>query len=307
MQIQRVLVVHRKSLYQIYVREHRDRAVKSALRRGDPVAQRLLASHRTQEASLATTRRTLRSRGVRAEYCWRGEARGVKGFDLVISVGGDGTVLDTAQHIVEGPPLLGLNSDPPNSVGALCAGTADQLDALLDAVSSGALVPTRLTRLRVRLEGRDLFGPCLNDVLFAHACPADMTRFELGALPLDELPERGRLLPDGVLVPVRSSGLWVATAAGSTGGIHSAGGRTYAPHSRRVQYLVREPYAGPGRARRSRGSASFGPKEALVVVCHVRRGMIWADGAHRRHVVPYGQTLVIDSHPSSLELVLRRG
>ena len=312
MKIARVLCVYRKSLYQIYVREHQDRSVKQALRRGDTVAQGMRESHEANEAALREVEAELRRRGIEVVVRWRAHLRATKHFDLVISLGGDGTLLDTSHRVPDGPPLLGINSDPARSVGALCAGTVAELPALLDGLRSGRLRPQRLTRLRVRVDGKEVLGPILNDVLFAHACPAGLSRFDLAVLPA-ELAEQSHSGHDGAeFRQYRGSGLWVSTAAGSTAAIRSAGGRPMAAGSRSLQFLVREPYRPPS-ARGAAGGARVSPRgkvhagEVLVLISRMRQGTLWADGAHRQLALDYSQQVLLDGHPHDLLLVRPRG
>lgn len=303
--IQQVLVVYKKSLYQIYVREHRNVSVKQALRRGDAAARRMARSHEVQREALKLVKKTLARRRIEATYLWRGRMRTPGDCDLVLAVGGDGTVLDTAHRILTPTPLLALNSDPETSVGRLCAGTAADLDLLLDELEAGALRPARLARLRVRVGGHEVLGPCLNDVLFAHRSPAEMSRFEL-AVPI----EAGRAWDDRSLRALawtytRNSGIWVSTATGSTAAMSSAGGKLMRPGSRRLQYRVREPFAPPDAPLSVRFAGYVNPGEALGIINRMRSARLWGDGVHRRAIVPYGQPVLIDEHPCPLPLVFR--
>lgn len=307
MKIERVLVVYKKSLYQLYVREHHDPAVRQALRRGDPGAARLRHSDAVQRAANARVQRTLRQSGVVTELRWRGQLRGVRDCDLVVAVGGDGTVLDAARYLDARVPLLGINSDPEGSVGHLCAGTASELGELLAALRGGALRPLRRARLRLRVDGRAVLGPCLNEALLAHESPAELSRFELAALAQAALGEEGQLL-ERAAVPwraSRSSGLWVCTATGATGAMRSAGGRSMGAGSRRLQYLVREPFHPPREARAAPWSGFVGDGALLVAVSRMRRARLWADGPHRSVALRYGQTVVLDGGAPPLLLVPR--
>ena len=49
--------------------------------------------------------------------------------------------------------------------------------------------------------------------------------------------------------------------------------------------------------------ARVGPGQALVLVCRLRQGRIWADGAKHSLALTYGQRLVLDNHPEPLALV----
>jgi len=303
MQIKRVLIVHRKSLYQIYVEEHQERAFQRAFARGDKVAEGITRSHETHDDALHAVQRVLKQRGIEFVARWRAHVRSTRAFDLVICVGGDGTLLDTSHRILGDTPLLGINSDPQRSVGALCGGVAEHLPALLDGLSSGELRPARLARIRVRVDGEEVLGPTLNDVLVAHVCPAGLSRFDAATIAADDALQAHSGRNKAAFEQLRSSGIWVSTASGSTAAIHSAGGTVMPPRSRRLQYLVREPYTPPGGAPPALLQGFVPPGEALVLVCRLRRGMIWADGAHRRLSLSYGAQVLLDLHPALLRLV----
>lgn len=304
MVIRRVLVVYKKSLYQIYVREHRNASLKEALKRRDLAAVRMASSHEVQREAMLEVRRRLAKRGVLASYYWRGRLRKTAGYDLAIAVGGDGTVLDTAHRIHGGLPLLGINSDPGTSVGNLCGGTAAQLDDLLDALEARVLRPRRLARIRVRVDGHQVLGPCLNDVLFSHRSPAEMSRFELAAPVPQPLPDglgaRARRL---AWTYTRNSGIWICSATGSSAAMRSAGGKPMAKGSRRLQYLVREPFVAPGCPAPPQLRGFVAPGEGLAIVNRMRSARLWGDGVHRRAVVKYGQLIAIDLYPQPLLLV----
>jgi NAD+ kinase len=306
MRIDRALLVYRKSLYQIYVQEHGERAVKDALRRGDRVALGLRASHEVNQRARIMVERTLARLGIETVARWRGQARAARRYDLVLSLGGDGTLLDTSHRVPAQTPLLGINSDPGRSVGALCGCGVEDLADCLKRLLADKLAPRPVTRIRARIDGREVLGPTLNDLLFAHSCPAGLTRFDLALVPAEEALEHHSGRSGKLFRQVRSSGLWVATATGSTAAIRSAGGRPMRPGSRTLQLLVREPYVPPTEERDRRlERGSVPPGTAMVIVSRLRTAMVWADGAHHRASVGYSQQLVIDAHPEPLLLVRR--
>ena len=74
--------------------------------------------------------------------------------------------------------------------------------------------------------------------------------------------------------------------------------------SRKLQYVLREPYVPPAQSRpRGPQGGLVEPDQALVIINRTRRGMVWVDGPHRRASVSYGQRVLIDRHPLSLNLV----
>ena len=116
--------------------------------------------------------------------------------DLVVAVGGDGTVLNASSFLDETIPMLGVNSDPSRpeelgltqkkderrSRGALCAATANDIDAVLPRIINGEHPPG--VRQRIRCIVRSTYTetklpPSLNDILIAHPIPAAVSRFRI--------------------------------------------------------------------------------------------------------------------------------
>jgi len=306
--IKRVLVVYKKSSFQLYVKVKGDDSLQRALSRGDPVAQRMLDSHDTLQRSAEKLERSLAARSIEFVSRWRGRIRSTRGFDLVISLGGDGTLLETA-HWLGSCPLLGINSDPTNSVGELCAGTADEIDQILDALLADKIAITPRTRMQVCVDGQSVLGPVLNDLLIAERSPADMARFQLTVMPQADIAQK-----DATQIlelsshtqswhEVRSSGLWIATATGSTAGIRSAGGEKRSHVSTDLQYLVREHYAPPSLPRAERIHGFLETDETLVLISRMRSACVWADGPHRKVRVRYGQVVSVEDSAPPLLLV----
>ena len=190
---------------------------------------------------------------------------------LVISVGGDGTLL-AASHWVTGAALLGVNSAPRSSVGYLTSTRRATLARDLRRIAKGELLPHPVARVEAELEGRRL-PPALNDVLVAHQQPAATSRYRL---------HLGRQAEDH-----RSSGLWVSSPAGSTAGIRSAGGIPMPLDVRRLQFRARELYRVHGRdAALASGFVEEG--QALVVESAMEAGWLYFDGSRLPFRFPFG-------------------
>jgi NAD+ kinase len=171
-----------------------------------------------------------------------------RGMDLIVTVGGDGTVF-TANTLDTAAPYLTVNSDPGNSVGNFTRVQSAGVGAAVEAWRRGRARSETLPRLAVTVSDRR--WTVLNDCLFSSSNPAAMTRYVL------EEP-RGREAQ-------RSSGVWIATAAGSTAAIRSAGMQPMPAHLAALLYKVREPFlraAGPGP------DAAVPPER----VCHLLEG-----------------------------------
>jgi NAD kinase len=197
--------------------------------------------------------------------------------DLIITIGGDGTVL-SASHFAGNASILGVNSSPKTSVGFFCAANAKNFRKVIAAVGRSLIKPTLLPLLEVSLDGKQLPFLALNDVLFASASPAETVQY---TLRVGRKKERQR-----------GSGVWIAAGPGSTAGICSAGGTVTNVASRRIQYLARELYPIPGvRYRLRRGFAS--PGGTIGIDSEISHGVAFLDGAKLTYPLKRGATLSV--------------
>jgi NAD+ kinase len=272
-------------------RTKRDSRMRRLMRERHASVLGIMAQHEEHQASVKIVRRELRARGI--EVIERADVpdRPVRDFDLLVSVGGDGTLLE-ASHVVTGRTLvLGVNSAPAFSVGFLTGCRAPTFAATLDALISGRLKPLEIQRLRVRIGSRVLVEPVINDVLFCADNPAVMTRYRL-------------ISPDGEELQ-RSSGLWISTPAGSTAALRSAGGPTLSLTAKQFAFVVREPYAPPGEGVQML-SGVLERDQQLKVECRSAKASVYLDGHHRRYSVPFGEIVTLSLHIKPLYLVRLR-
>jgi NAD+ kinase len=248
----------------------------------------MMRAHKAHEQTLREARRTLRACGARATFRRRSAHGSASSFDLVITIGGDGTLLWASQMIGEGRPVLAVNSAPDHSVGYFCATSrAGFADTLADALA-GRLAETSLTRMRVAIDGRLAANRVLNDVLFSHHCPAATSRYRI------RLRKRAE--------EHKSSGVWIATAAGSTAAIRSAGGHVVPIASEQLQYVVREPYPiGRTPYRLLRGTIA--PGERLEIQSNMRTGRLYFDGPHVWRPVDIGARITFERSNEPLLLL----
>ncbi|MFP5261610.1 MAG: NAD(+) kinase [Blastocatellia bacterium] len=261
--------------------------------RGDVTARRLVHAHDEHRRTADHVRQSLKALGVEfsevpAHKFKPSEKRMLADADLVIGVGGDATVLNSS-HFVRDGVMLGVNSAPKDSVGHFCFARRGDFKRVLGRILRGDTRPKRLARLAVSLDGRQLPELALNDVLIAHKCPAATTRYIIRV--------------GGASEEHRSSGVWISTAAGSTAGILSAGGRAMSQGSRRMQYLIRELYRERGRNYKlTRGLLGEGDK--IVVASKMPEGELYLDGSRTRYLFRFGARAAVRLAESDLKIFL---
>jgi NAD+ kinase len=199
----------------------------------DPIVNPIITAHDSHLFAMNKIRQILDKKKI--STVWRYDLRGIipDTFDLVIAIGGDGTVLH-ASHAIGETAVLAINSSTKTSVGYFTAGNADNFETVLDKALENELPVNRLYRMEVKVNGEVVNSRVLNDVLFCHECPASTTRYIICHNKKSE--------------DQMSSGVWISTAAGSTAAIKAAGGIPMGANTQKIQYKVREP--GPGGGSR---------------------------------------------------------
>jgi len=206
----------------------------------------------------------------------RSPSQSVSG-DLVVGVGGDGTVLEAVrQSIVADSPVLGINA---GHIGFLTEVEPARIPEALDALTEGRFTLSERMTLTAHLPGK---GPVLgiNDAVIEKAVSQHIVRV-------------GVWVGDERLVGYRADGIVVATPTGSTAYNFSAGGPLVDPE---LDALVVTPVAphtlfgrpivfGPNvrlrfeiegdRAARvnidGRSAGDLAPGEAVEIVCGEHR------------------------------------
>jgi NAD+ kinase len=220
----------------------------------------------------------------------------VEDVDLVVTVGGDGTLLWAARWVGPHTPVLAINSAPDDSIGHFCAGRKGRVREVIAQALDGALGKVELSRMEVELDGEVVTRRVLNDVLFAHHVPAATTRYILS------LETRRRTRATTRTEEHKSSGLWVGPAAGSTAAQLSAGGRVLPVASRKLQFVVREPYRPHGHGYKMvRGLVEDGGQ--LRLVSKIREGRVFIDGPHRVREVGMGSEVLLRRSDEPLTLL----
>ncbi len=178
----------------------------------------------------------LTARGVTAWVCsaWEIEASRalLDGTDLILSIGGDGTILRAAQTVIPGAtPIMGINL---GNLGFMTELSVDEAQNGLTAALSGEGWIDERSVLEAELsppsgEARPSLFYALNDVVVARGEIARIIYVETS-------------IDSSVLTTYKADGVIVATATGSTGYSLSAGGPVLYPQSKDTLLLPIVPH-----------------------------------------------------------------
>ncbi len=287
MNIKKVLIVYKKSAYETYFKKYRAKHLKGLLKENDNGLLHIRHAHDTHYDSLVAIEKILKKSGIQFQHVYRGKSFNENAFDLVLSLGGDGTFLDAARFTRK-KMILGVNSDTRHSVGRFCSTDSKHFEKALQSLLDGRFRVEAVRRMKLKLNGAVYRHPVLNDILVSHACPAGMSHYAV------ELA--------GQAEQQRSSGVWVSTAAGSTAGSKSAGGKVYPIDSALLQYRPRELYPAHGVSYQMTGG-QIKPSQKIVFISKMQEGMIFLDGAHENLSFRYGDRLEVSSDPSPIKII----
>jgi NAD+ kinase len=189
--------------------------------------------------------------------------------DVVIVVGGDGTILRTIQQMDRPAPLLGINW---GEVGFLADLEPDEATTFIRTLSKGFSVEERM-RISLEKDGKRL-GVSLNEALIVTARPAKMLRFSI--------------VIDGVVTEqFRADGLLISTPTGSTAYAMSAGGPIVDPRIEGFLLVPLAPYLLSSRPH---------------LICSDRRLEVRLDSAKPANLVIDGQQTLELGTSSTIEV-----
>lgn len=152
----------------------------------------------------------------------------LKEADLILTLGGDGTFIKAA-HLIEDALILGINSNPDTSEGALTSITIHELDHLKKILKGEFEVISR-ERADIILNNKLLDEKAVNEVYIGVASQFHSSRYKI--VFKDKVEEQ------------RSSGIIVSTGTGSKAWFLSAGGKPFHHSEKKLSFIVREPYFG---------------------------------------------------------------
>jgi len=180
--------------------------------------------------------------------------------DVLLSVGGDGTLLRALQQMSKGKRLIPVLGIKVGTIGFLTDVCSDEVYERLEEVLSGFEVVER-SRLSVRLADATI-PPATNEVVVITSQPAKMLHYRI-------------FIDDVQLDEARADGVIIATPTGSTAYAMSAGGPIVDP---KVEAMVIVPLA-PFKLS-SRPWVVPADCTVSVELLSERGGLVVVDGQH---------------------------
>lgn len=277
-----VLLLHKKSRLSLYQERSQGERIAQLVQENHPTIRNLQSAHEAHEDCFNYVKNELLSLGAVVTLRPRSqdEAR-AEGQPIVVTVGGDGTVLE-ASHLATNSPIFGVNSDPARSIGAMCVATKENFSELFKKFLSGALKAQAIARVGVKINDEPVPYYALNEILIAHANPAASTRYflQVGKKTEEQL----------------SSGIWISAPAGSTGAINSAGGSIVALSASKMQFVVREPcffWSDPPQLL----GGVISLKKKFIISSKMPHGRVFFDGPYKWVNFPLGDQLSLFAAP----------
>lgn len=191
----------------------------------------VLIVHKKKDKSgtLRTIKSVLSKNKINFVVVEREKIKETKKYDLVVVVGGDGTFL-RASHHVEDALMVGVNSSPKTSEGFFMRYTGNNFSGIIKKLLNNQARIINLTRLKAAINNKPIKTLALNE--FYVGCKEAYTTARY-TIKIGEKSEWQR-----------SSGVIIASPAGTNAWLGSAGGKKLKLTTKGFSFVVREPYRG---------------------------------------------------------------
>lgn len=287
LKIKNVALIYKRSVYQKFFIEEKNPKLHALFEKKHFTVKSMRGVHETHANAVKTIQNYLKKMGIACTTETRHLRTNFDDVDLVITLGGDGTFLRTA-HFAKDKHILPVNSDPTQSVGALCSTTVDNFKEKFDEVLAGNYRIKEMPLMQIRLNGKILPIEAINDALFTNISPAATSRYYI---------KLGKFMEEH-----KSSGVWISTATGSTAAISAAGGEKMIPSDDRLQFATREPYQGIFHPYRlTRGYIEKNQK--LILINRMIQAKIYIDGPTNSYDLEFGDEVEFRVDKKKLKVI----
>ena len=124
MKVSRVLLVTKTTLLELAQSIRTAQPVKKLIDAQDPLVADEKPEHLRTLETIKIVRDALKLAGITVDEATKRRRAVTSMYDMVVAVGGDGTVLDIARFI-DSVPLVAVNSSPATSYGHFCSAVSE--------------------------------------------------------------------------------------------------------------------------------------------------------------------------------------
>lgn len=237
-----ILIVAKKTLWELDQEKYGfdENHLRTFYEQQGVSSERIYQSHLTQKTALETAEAIFPEARIisRSEI----EAAILEKPAAVIALGGDNHAQWVSHWLTEDIPLIGVNSDPENSFGALLQYNVSDLKKLRADLLSAKYEFSAYSRLKVTLNGVAL-PLALSEIFIGDKYRMNISRYFLEVIGQEAKPEEHK-----------DSGIIISTGAGSTGWFRSAVrahyhfSPTFDPNSAAAAYCCTESFNDQGDA-----------------------------------------------------------
>ncbi len=200
------------------------------------------------------------------------------GMGLVIAVGGDGTFLRASQFV--GKQLIfGVNADIKNKEGFFMQTHKKNFESKFRRITKNNFRVRQFPRLESYVDGKKIETIALNEFFIGPRKSYHAAKY---VISIDGKKERQK-----------SSGVLVATAAGSWAWAKACHNKPLPLDSKKFQFVVREPYEGKVFKDYRLKYGILGKNQKVTVISHMLDGIVVADSVGKEFNVKYGHKAVV--------------
>ena len=206
----------------------------------------------------------------------------IKKSDLVIAIGGDGTLLSSARNFgTHGIPVLGINL---GNLGFLTDIAPSNITSDLNMVMSGNYVQDKRIFLEARIEGDNKTYKALNEVVLHSGSIAQLIEYDL-------------FIDEEFVYRQKADGLIISTSTGSTAYSLSGNGPIVSPEVKALTLLPMFPHS-----LNARTLITGQEKEIKLTIANKTKAFLSMD-SHLNLKVSSGENVFIKKAESELTLI----
>ena len=263
-----VLVVYKKSAYDLGMNS-KDKKTQTYLKNNKKRYDEIKISWKNHKKSFDSVIETLNKNNISTTIVYRADltTNDFKNKDYIITIGGDGTLIEVAHKSGGSIPILGINSNPSSSVGFYCIANKDTFPEILQSIENMKI--TRFPTLRVSLDDKLLKEPVLNEVYLEHRKGPGRLFYDISI----NHKKKERWSSDALLI---------GASGGSTAWIYNLGGDVMDIDDKKMQYQE------VGKRISKHGYADH-----ISIISHTRKGRLYLDGEHIKHNFTFGSKIEI--------------